>query len=712
MKPHIHPADRPLLTILLLAVAVPLPLCASVPVRADEPEAEMLETHSQSPYVHRITLYDHDGAAINPADEPALPYSPHRTCGKCHPYAEIAHGWHFNAADPSVPPGRPGEPWFIVDEQADTVCAISGRGWPGTITAEKAGLSSWQFVKQFGHHTPGGGLGEPGQEAVDASDEWLRWGVSGRLEIDCLMCHSADMQHDPAEAARQIEKENFRWLPTVALGLAVVRGEARKAPDEWDAYTPPDPDHPEQAGPTLIYDRTRFDPDDRVFFNVTRRVLNERCYFCHTLREVGPHAPDDWTVDQDVHLAAGLICVDCHRHGMDHNIARGYEGEAHATTQPAKAALTCRGCHMGTAEADSITAALGGRLRAPYPEHAGLPPVHLEKLTCTACHSGPWPEMTPHRFQTAMAHGLGIATREDSDDTEPWIFAPVFGKDEAGQIAPQRLVVTRTAGADPAVYRWSLAHNVRPAAQALGVRGCTDCHEWPAPIMAGQFIAGNVDLAKLLMPQYDPQDMLALRDDERPLARIWSLCFTFRPVFKWFGFICAGVIALVLLRGALDALACLNGRCAPQTSERTLTTGAQSRAGWLIPTILVLGVLLLATTGFTSALLLDELSEWLLLAHMAGAPLFIFGLTGAALLWPARLRQQASPWPRVMFWTMLVLGFVTMLTMLAAMLPVFGYAAQEALAEVHEYTAHGLVFALLLLGITLVIGRRTKTQCA
>ncbi len=152
-----------------------------------------------------------------------------------------------------------------------------------------------------------------------------------------MFCHSIDQQHDPAEASRQIEKENFRWAPTVALGLGVVRGEARKAPDDWDPSQPANPDYPERTGPKLIYDKSRFDVDNRVLFSITRRPPAARCYFCHSYRLVGPGSPEAWQTDQDVHLAAGLTCVDCHRNGIDHMITRGYEGETTPTTPPAAA---------------------------------------------------------------------------------------------------------------------------------------------------------------------------------------------------------------------------------------------------------------------------------------------------------------------------------------------------------------------------------------
>ena len=95
------------LVVLMWASAVVVPPSAGQDV--SDQEAELLRTDSRAPYVHRITLYDHDGVVIDPEDEFAGPYSPRTTCAKCHPYAVIAGGWHFNAPNPYVPAGRPGE---------------------------------------------------------------------------------------------------------------------------------------------------------------------------------------------------------------------------------------------------------------------------------------------------------------------------------------------------------------------------------------------------------------------------------------------------------------------------------------------------------------------------------------------------------------------------------------------------------------------------
>ncbi len=594
-------------------------------ILASDGDVKLLRSDSAAPYVHRITLYDHDGTAIDPDDEFAGPYSPRMTCSKCHPYATIAAGWHFNAWNETVSAGRPGEPWLLVDPQTGTQLPISGRNWPGTYPPEEIGLTNWRFVKMFGRHIPGGGFGEPGDEQLRNAPEMLRWGISGKLEIDCMFCHAADQQHDPAEAARQIEKENFKWAPTAALGLAVIRGEARKAPDDWDPLMPPDPDFPERAGPQLIWDQSRFDPDNRVLLNITRRPPAERCYFCHSFRQVGVKANHGIAAGRDVHLAAGLICVDCHRNGLDHMIVRGYRGEARERGKPDIAAFSCEGCHLGTDDPDNPGTSLGGRYGAPHPQHRGLPPLHFEKLTCTACHSGPWPKMNAKRFQTALAHGLGLATREREDDDPPHIVGPVFARQHDGRIAPQRMIfptyfarvegqsfvpvsptemrevaeeIVAEAKRDHLIerdtdvneqitqvlvslasrqnesvfypyfrdrelhfgpwipYRWSIAHNVRPASQSLGIRDCTDCHADDGPIFFGSFMpTEHATLAET--PSFT---MVSLRGDDATFTKVWNLGFVCRPAFKWFGFICAGIIALIILHYALAGIGAVTRR--------------------------------------------------------------------------------------------------------------------------------------------------------
>lgn len=515
-------------------------------------EQALLRADSPADYVHRLTLYDADGVAIAPDDFRAAPYSPARTCGKCHAYETISGGWHFNAGHDTQPAGRPGEPWLLVDPEGGATRALSGRGWPHTLTPEAAGLSDFAFTLRFGHHFPGGGYGEPSADRVRASDEFLRWGLSGPLEIDCMFCHSADNLHDPAEAERQIAKQNFRWAPSAALGLGAIRGEAAGAPDDLDPLAPPDPDFPERALPFVEYDETRFDSDGRVFFNITRRPAPQRCEFCHASRDVTPSAGPDWATQPDVHIASGMVCVDCHRNDIDHHIIRGDPGEAARRNDPALRAFTCAGCHgvdpALNAGADAGSVPIAGRLGAPIPRHAGIPALHFETLTCTACHSGPWPTETPRRVQTALAHGLGLPTRDRADDGPPEIRAPLFARDTAGRIAPFR-AARLGAEENAADVRWPIAHNVRPAAQALGVRGCADCHADDAALFFGSTKLAGGDAGSGA-----GERMWASAELDPTLATAWNQAFRFRDLFKWLTLLTLLVIAGVLARLLLGLL--------------------------------------------------------------------------------------------------------------------------------------------------------------
>lgn len=761
----------------LTLVAAGLAGAAALSV-ADEPGSDLLRTDSQAPYVHRITLYDHSGKAIDPRATPALPYSPMMTCGKCHAVGQIAHGWHFNAGITTVPAGRPGEPWFYHDAAAGTLLPLTERYWPGAWRPSDVGLESWDLVKRFGRHQPGGGVGTPTSAEQEAARVFPRWNVSGTYEVDCMVCHSVDQQHDPAELARQVERENFKWAPTAALGLAVVRGEARRAPDEWDPFTPPHPDYPDQAGPILIYDRTRFDPDDRVFFNVTRRVPNERCTFCHTLRPVAvPPAPpiERWHTENDVHLAAGLSCVDCHRHGLDHATTRGYPGEVDPRSDPTRATLSCRGCHYGDSGAAEVrNAAVAGRAGAPRPAHAGLPPLHLEKLSCTACHSGPWPQLQAQRVQTALAHGLGLPERGRSGSAVPQIQEPVFATRE-GLITPHRLVwpafwgyaggddvvpipvdrVERTvrrlprdlvpgsdefrvqlatrlqadapdgarvvyvdggyvhdptdagvvpyehAAAEP--YLWPLAHQVRPAAQALGSGGCTDCHARDGAMFFGHVAVPALQATTDLPPRtmadftlYDPR-----------LAEVWALSFKARPIFKLYGWLAAAVVGLLLLRASQEWL----GQRVLRIG--TLPAATLDSAQWgsvrMVLGVLLVAIVLQAVNAFGALNLRGELAGWALLVHMGGAGLFIAALVGFAWL-GARHHVSGRARSRLhggLFWLVLLLGTGVLGTMLMAMQGHMSMDRQHEWIEWHERGAIGLVLAVALY---LLAGRWARPQ--
>jgi hypothetical protein len=569
---------------------------------------------------------------VNPAEEVLLPFSMRRTCGPCHSYEIVKRGWHFNSVDPNVAPGRPGQPWLYVDAKTGTQIPLSYRSWAGTFKPSQFGLSDREFTKIFGRQTPGGGAGE-----TDDTVDVMRQYVSGKLEINCLSCHNGDPRQDqggPTGYAVQISRGNFRWAAAASSGMATVTGSADEMEEMYDPYDPfavETAQSGKNKPPTITYHKDVFDYDDTVFFNIVREVPSYRCYFCHSNLYIGAKETEKWSQNQDIHLKAGLTCVDCHREDIAHKTIRGYPGEAKTSGNEIAAAYSCEGCHIGKHSASGPTA---GRLGSPVPKHKGIPPVHFEKLTCTACHSGPWPTLEPYVTKTSMAHRLGTPNVNKAREMLPHIASVVFAKQADGKIGPNKLVwpsfwgilkddkvtpielgtVTKVIGdvlskesfpstgdwpeltADHIVkglgalasggslegkavyisggilyklddsgklseqkdhpaakpYLWPLAHDVRPAAQSLGIRYCTDCHGTNAP-----FFFGNVNIDTPVVAARQSRKMVAFEGISPSYAWAFAFSFVFRPWMKLAVLASCAVIAFVLFLYALKALTCV-----------------------------------------------------------------------------------------------------------------------------------------------------------
>jgi hypothetical protein len=586
--------------------------------------------------VHRIPLQwadpldDQELITVSPEDEESLfPFSPRRTCCQCHvskhDYTIISQGWHFNAMDPNCPTGRPGEPWIYADPALGLQIPLSYRRWAGTFIPDQIGLSPLQFTYLFGRQLPGGG---PGEVQSDSLDDINRQLVSGLLEINCLACHNAHHGQDMAEYAQQVSRQNLRWAAAAACEFASVEGSARDMPDTFDPFMPDMLEDTRKIPPTIAYQEGIFDKKDRVLFDLVREVPNQRCYYCHATQIVSNPAKETWQVDEDVHLAAGLTCVDCHREGLSHDTIRGYEGEP--SKNPEAPTMTCRGCHLGF---DGIRP-VAGRLGAPRPLHKGIPAIHFDKLSCTACHSGPWPSRDTVLGHTARAHALGTHGLKPSDQALPRIHFPVFSRQDNGKITPCKLLwpaywarldddqnvtplpletIAHSIGAllsarppgatdgwqalepndvkqgltvlatnqskpvyvaggilfrlndanslveevdHPAAqpYLWPLAHDVRPAAQSLGLRGCEDCHAEDAPFMFGQVVIDS----PVESEQTAVYPMIRLQQLDPGLARRFARTFVFRPWLKLTLLVACALIALILLAFGLRALVCLS----------------------------------------------------------------------------------------------------------------------------------------------------------
>jgi hypothetical protein len=600
---------------------------------------------SLSPPPHIIPLFAENelgekGEQITPGMEFPLPFSTRWTCSDCHNYDLVKKGWHFNAVDSNVPAGRPGEPWVYYAPEFGLQIPLSYRPWSGTFYPEQFGLTAFQFTKIFGRQFPGGG---PGEVEATQVDEIGRQLLSGKLEINCLACHNAHPGEDMGGVggyAVHVSRENFRWAAAASSEFASVTGSAAQMLMTYDPFMP-DPD--QKNAPTVTYRKEAFDNNNNVLFEIVGKVPNERCYYCHSnLYYTAGEKTEKWTQDEDVHLAAGLKCVVCHRGGVEHNIIRGYEKEADLSTNSLAATSSCEGCHLP----DSNELPKAGRLGAPVPTHPGIPTVHFDKLTCTACHSGPWPGKETIPTKTSRANRLGTPNVNKAMEGLPHILSPVFASQgpsgagyerqlmvtKDGRIAPFKMLwpaywgildqnnvkpvelsvvekVVKNAFADielaptgdwpqitkekiaeaikalnmivsgkvvyigggklyslddsgelleqndhPAAkpYLWPLAHNVRPAAQALGVRYCTDCHATDAP-----FFFGDVKIDSPVTEQDSFEKMIQFQGICPSYAWAFSASFVFRPWLKIIALGSCAVIAGVLLLYALKALACI-----------------------------------------------------------------------------------------------------------------------------------------------------------
>ncbi len=429
---------------------------ASVTWSAD---SRFAHSDSDARHVHWIELYDADNRKITPESD--RPYSSLRTCGRCHDYETISHGWHFNAFDPNAAGGRDGEPWIWTDPRTGTQLPLSYRDWSHTYNPKSVGISSWEMTRQFGSRLPGVGPGgedadatevqpepeteEPEGEAADQPDAdqaaVSRWPLSGPLEIDCMVCHAVPGAYDFNQRREQIEQQNFAWAATAALRLGSVDGNVSRIKDDAN----PDDEATKEKLPKVSYDPSRFSSDGTVFMDLIREPASNSCYQCHSNRTATESGLEPrWIHDEDVHLRAGMICADCHRNGIGHHIVRGFDGEQNPSGLSVNT-LSCAGCHLGSSVNDPDAPlspdidSRAGRLGAPKPLHAGLPPLHFEKLSCTACHGGPAPRDQALRIMTSLAHGLGAKEHRTGMEL-PAIAGPVFAKGPDGRVYPNRVM--------------------------------------------------------------------------------------------------------------------------------------------------------------------------------------------------------------------------------------------------------------------------------
>lgn len=343
-------------------------------------------------------LKDEQGNVIDPVHgvNATKPYSPRQTCGttNCHDYGKITEGFHFTQGKGEGVPAQMAERFRWVSSPGNY-----GGNWcsPAPLyrqlaaktnsDARQIDMTSYEFVTATcGNCHPGGGplefdrdgkrydlrMLDPasgftsgGENKFDGDYYKARWGETGVIEADCLLCHLPEYSFKKRND--QLAKLNFRWAATEGAGLGSVSGAVA-----------------ENQAATITYDLKQFDAEGNVRLHLAPEPRNETCLTCH--------AKPDWkkrgasfSARTDVHIAAGLRCVDCHAAGSRatdprirgrevHQFGKGDDPSGFVRNDLDDTVRSCSDCHVN------------GWNNAPRATHAWLPPLHLDKLSCQACH--------------------------------------------------------------------------------------------------------------------------------------------------------------------------------------------------------------------------------------------------------------------------------------------------------------------------------------
>lgn len=343
-------------------------------------------------------LRDEAGNVIDPVkgENDTVPYSPKQTCGAkgCHDYDKIVEGYHFTQGKGEKVPAAMAERYAWVTSPGNY-----GGNWcsPAPLyrqlapkknaSARGIDMTSFDFVTaSCGSCHPGGGpleydregkrydawmrdpasgLSAGGENGFDGDYHKARWSDTGVIEADCLLCHQPEF--DFKKRNQELVNLNFRWAATAGAGFATVTGKVSA-----------------NEQPSVAYDKSKFTADGKVLVHIAPEPRNETCLHCHFKPDWKKRGAG-YSTRTDVHMAAGMLCVDCHAAGSKaadprisgrevHHFGKGDDPSGWVRNDLDDTVRSCEGCHLE-----------GGR-NAPRATHDWLPALHMEKLACQTCH--------------------------------------------------------------------------------------------------------------------------------------------------------------------------------------------------------------------------------------------------------------------------------------------------------------------------------------
>lgn len=120
----------------------------------------------------------------------------------------------------------------------------------------------------------------------------------------------------------------------------------------------------------------------------------ELCMSCHAREAVMINKIDKKANTPDVHVAAGMTCMDCHTSREIHGDGKEYT----SMKEPGAMDVKCQGCHESVSESRSHT-------------------IHGDKLDCKACHVRHVVSCNSCHFETMMKEGKRV-----SRPVSGWLF--------------------------------------------------------------------------------------------------------------------------------------------------------------------------------------------------------------------------------------------------------------------------------------------------
>jgi hypothetical protein len=387
--------NRKILIVLIALIAAVI-LIAFVTTKSTQNKRNVVnrELVTQSGVCPPFYLYDEDGNVIDPVNgiNAEKPYSPKQTCGKCHDYYKITQGFHFQQGKDEAASGILADRYQWVSHPGNY-----GGNWcsPAPLynylsdknnsSAKEMDMTSFTFITNgCGTCHPGGGSLESDREGFrydkqmdkmgftaggtnnfDGDYFQSHWNRSGVIEADCNLCHLPE--YDYKTRNDNLAKFNFKWMATAGSGLAAVEGSIKDTVDV-----------------KVKYNTAKFGVDGKVSMHLVREPRNETCLNCHSKPQWKKRG-SSFTEFTDVHIAKGLKCVDCHVSGSMasdpritgkevHQFGKGDDPSGWVRNDLDNTVRTCNDCHTT------------GYLNAPIAKHLWLPDLHLDKLSCQACH--------------------------------------------------------------------------------------------------------------------------------------------------------------------------------------------------------------------------------------------------------------------------------------------------------------------------------------